>query len=296
MRKMKRFIKSIKKTQIIGVVIALITVILAFLFLKGTDIFYFVLGIAFVIAGLPFFVALVLETNTTREKEEMFLEFSRDLVEGVKSGTPISKGILNLKLKDYGNLTPYVDKLANQISLGIPIKTALDTFARDVDCSVVTSAITIIGESEKAGGQIEDILEAVAKSVAQVQKLKKERRAAIYSLIVQGYIIFMIFIIIMLVMEFKILPIASGLGEGLEGVSTSEVGLGGGLGGILGGETATSEELARPFLWLLIVQGFFAGIVIGKLAEGNIKSGLKHSFALVVLALLINTGAKAFIG
>jgi hypothetical protein len=46
----------------------------------------------------------------------------------------------------------------------------------------------------------------------------------------------------------------------------------------------------------LIVQGFFAGLVIGKLSEGSIKAGVKHSFILVVLAMLINASAKVFFG
>ena len=94
----------------------------------------------------------------------------------------------------------------------------------------------------------------------------------------------------MLVMQFKILPIASGLGEGMES---------GGIAGLNFGEVgaiATTEQLTRPFLWLLVFQGFFVGLVIGKLSEGKLKSGLKHSFILVILAILISTGATAFLG
>lgn len=280
------------KPQIIGIIVALLTTISSFIFLRGSNIYYFILGIALVIAVLPFLVSLILETSAVREKEEMFLEFARNLVENVKAGTPISKSILNVRKKDYGKLNPYINKLANQISLGIPVKNALETFARDINSATVTRAVTIISEAEKAGGKIDDILEAVAKSVAQVDKLRKERRAAMYTLVVQGYIIFMVFIIIMLVMQFKILPIAGGLGEGLgagaEGITGFNLGK--------AGAVATAEQLARPFLWLLITQGFFVGLVIGKLAEGKIKSGLKHSFILVALAILISTGARAFLG
>ncbi len=287
---------KIKKPQIIGIIVALIIIILSFIFLRESDIFYFLLGISFVIAGLPFFISLIVESSASREKEEMFLEFSRNLVESVKAGTPISRSILNIRSKDYGSLSPYIQKLANQISLGIPVKTSLETFARDIKSQTITRAVTIISESEKAGGRIEDVLDSVAKSVAQIEKLRKERSAAMYNLIVQGYIIFLIFIVIMLVMQFKILPIASGLGETLGETQSSEYGVG--FGGLLGmgGEKATPEQLARPFLVLLIVQGFFAGLVIGKLSEGKIKAGLKHSFILILLAVLIGTGAKLFIG
>jgi len=219
----------LNKFQIIGVIVAIIIVILSSIFMFGSDIFYFILGIAFVIAGLPFFLSLVLESRSAEEKEQMFLEFSRNLVESVKAGTPISKSILNIQQKDYGVLNPHVKKLANQISLGIPIKTALETFARDVESKTVTRAVTIIGEFEKAGGRIEEILESVVKSVSQIEKLRKERRAAMYTLVVQGYIIFLIFIVIMLVMQFKVLPIAAELGTGVGDVQASEIGNVGGL-------------------------------------------------------------------
>ncbi|MFA7708056.1 MAG: type II secretion system F family protein [Candidatus Pacearchaeota archaeon] len=283
---------NLNKTKLISLGVASLIGILAILFLKNNDVLYFVLGIVFIIAILPFIISVILETGTEREKEEMFLEFSRDLVENVKAGTPISKSILNIRKKDYGKLTPHVNKLANQISLGIPVQTALETFARDNANNTITRAVTIISEAEKAGGRIDDILEAVVKSVAQVEKLKKERRAAMYTLVVQGYIIFMIFIIITLVMQFKILPIATGLGDTEIGSGLSDLGFGGGSSG----GKVSSDELVKPFIWLLLTQGLFVGLVIGKLSEGKIKSGLKHSFILIAISILVNTGAKLVLG
>ena len=285
----------INKAQIIGMIMAIVIILIDIIFFIGTNLFYFIGGLAFVIGGFPFFLYLIFENNSLREKETMFLEFSRNLVENVRSGTPISKSILNVRKKDFGALNPHVNKLANQIALGIPIQTAFETFGRDLNSQTISRAITIISESEKAGGQIETILDSVVKSVGQIEKLRKERRSAIYNLVVQGYIIFFIFIIIILIMEFKILPIATGLTENLGGVSGSEVvgEIGGVLGG--GGKIATPEQLTRPFLWFIIIQGFFTGLVIGKLAEGRIRPGLKHSFILVVVAILINTGSKVFI-
>jgi flagellar protein FlaJ len=282
---------KINKTHIIGIIVAFIILVLSLIFLRGTDIFYFILGISFVIVMFPFFFFFLIEGGATRQRDVMCVEFASAFVENVKAGPPIIYFILNVRKKDYGKLNPHINKLANQIALGIPVKTSLQTFARDINLPTITRAVTIISEAEKAGGKIDDILEAVAKSVSQVEKLKKERRAAMYTLVVQGYIIFMIFIIIMLVMQFKILPIASGLGGGLgeggEGISGFSIGQQGAI--------ASSEQLSKPFLWLLIFQGFFAGLVIGKLAEGKVISGLKHSFILVALAVLISTGARVFL-
>jgi flagellar protein FlaJ len=296
MKTLKLFGMKITKLEIVGVILSLLIIVMDFIFFGGTDLFYFVLGIAFVIAGFPFFLYLVLETNRMREKDRMFIEFSRNLVESVQAGTPISKSIINVRVKDYGVLNPHVRKLANQISLGIPVKTSLQTFSRDIGSDTISKAINIISESEKAGGEIESILESVVTSVSQIDKLKKERRNAMYGLVVQGYIIFLIFIIIMVVMEFKILPITTGLTTDTGSDEDIQDLAGVGLGGIASGEKASAEELARPFLWLLLIQGFFAGLVIGKLSEGSIKNGLKHSFILMVIGILLNTGIKVFFG
>lgn len=281
--------------HIIGLILALFLLVGSYIVFgkSSPSLFSFLFAIAFIIGGLPFFITIIIETKQAAEKESMFLEFSRSLVESVKAGTPISKSIFNIKNKGYGSLNPHVEKLANQISLGIPLKVSFETFARDIGSKSITRSVNIISEAEKAGGKIDDILDSVVKSVSQVEKLKKERKAAIYNLVVQGYIIFFIFIVIMLVMQYKILPIASQMGEQMGDISGSGIS---GFGGLIGSARATPEQMARPFLWLLIAQGFFAGLVIGKLSEGSMKSGLKHSFILLVISLLIQTGANLFFG
>jgi len=273
---------KLQKSQWIGIITAaliiLISAVLLYLQSPFMDlkIFYFVIGLALIIAGLPFFSNLLLEGKSEREKEQMFLEFARDLVEGVKAGTPISKSILNVKSKDYGSLSVNVVKLANQISIGIPVKDAFEVFAKEVNNNVVSRSIGLIREAERSGGRIELVLESVTSSVAQIEKLKKERKAAIYNLTVQGYIIFLIFIFIMLVMQFKILPMV----EGIANIETI---------GIINAEVGAEEiDFSQAFLYLLLIQGFFSGLTIGLLAEGNIKAGIKHSFALMLTAFLVS--------
>lgn len=281
---------KITKIQLIGIIASLAGILLTLIFLRGEKIFYFTLGICAIIGILPFVATIIIQTEREKDKESMFLEFSRNLVESVKAGTPISKSILNLKGKDYGPLTFHVEKLANQIALGIPVKDALEVFAKDINNKTISRAVILISEAEKAGGEIGNILENVAKSVSQTDRLKKERKASIYTLVVQGYIIFLIFIVIMLIMQFKILPMLTTFQDVR---SDSDVAP---LGGMNLGGGIDAEELARPFLYLLLVQGFFVGLTIGKLAEGSIKSGIKHSFILVCMAWLCSTGASAFYG
>lgn len=280
---------ELNKFHWIGIGISII-VILSSLTLLNTKFFFLVLGIGVIIGISPFVFSVIKEGRDNAEKEEMFLEFARNLVESVKTGTPISKSIVNVRDRSYGVLSDHVKKLANQISMGIPLSKALDIFSNDVNNKTISRAVTLIGQAEKAGGDIGEILEQVAGAVSMTDRLKKERKAAISTLVVQGYIIFVVFMIIILVMQFKILPMVSGI---------ANIGGVGNIGGVTvnaGTGDFDTAAIASSFLYLLLIQGFFSGLTIGKLSEGSVKLGLKHSFALMFLSFLSSAIANVFFG
>ncbi|MBS3077071.1 type II secretion system F family protein [Candidatus Pacearchaeota archaeon] len=288
---------KLKKMHWFGIIAGAIIMALDFAFFYANQqMLFFLMGISLGVVALPFIIGFAVESGKSEKINEMFLEFTRNLAETVSTGTPISKGIINMRKKDFDVLNPHIEKLANQIELGIPVSEAFKTFSKEVDSVVVKRAIGLIKEAEKAGGDIDFILDSTAKSIAEVEKLKKERKSAIYGLVVQGYIIFFIFIGIILVMEFKIIPLTAGAG-GLGGITSAGQDLGiGFFGGGGSGEPINPEQFSASFLYLLIAQGFFIGLVIGKLTEGSLKAGLKHSFIMMIAAFLISTGSKLFIG
>jgi len=275
---------ELKKIEWIGIFIGLIIIGASFIFLQ-TKFFFIIIGTGIIVAVFPFVLNMINENKIANEKEEMFLEFSRNLVESVKAGNPISKSILNVRNKPYGVLSENIKKLANQIYIGIPLNVALQNFSEDTNNKTISRALTLIGQAERAGGDIGEILESVAGAVSLSDKLKKERKSVISTLVVQGYIIFFVFMVIILIMQFKILPMVSGIAE-VGAIGTT------GFGG--GGAGLSQEEISSSFLYLLLVQGFFSGLTIGKLAEGNIKAGVKHSFILMFTSFFVSAGAKLF--
>lgn len=273
---------KLERMHWIGIVAAIVVLVGGAIFFFGDRIFYFMIVISIIVGALPFMISFAISRGEQKEKETRFLEFTRDLVGNVKSGTPISRSVLNLKGRNYGPLTPHVQKLANQISLGIPFSKALRTFAKDSKSKVISRAVNLISEAERAGGHIDTVLESVSGSVNQVEKLRKERMSSVSNLVVQGYIIFLVFIVIMLVLEFQILPMTAGLAE----VDSLDISV----------QQVNPEEFAMPLFVMILVQSAFAGLVIGKVSEGSIKDGIKHAFILLAITLLIKTGASVFIG
>lgn len=282
---------EIKTRHYIGIAAGAFIIIVDFLvfFTSHSRLFQPLIAVGVVIAASQFWLDFLNENNRQKEIEVKFLEFVRALVETVKSGIPIPKSILQVSRADYGALTPYVKKLAYHIEWGMPLRDALKVFANSTENKVILRSMAIVIEAEHSGGNIDEVLRAVSNSVAQIKKIKDERRADTYSQMVQGYFVFFIFIAIMLVMQIYLLP---QLGDIALTVSS-------GLGGLFSGniDTITGTQLeSKPiinfnnlFLGLVLIQGFFAGLMIGKFAEGNAKMGLKHSAVLVIVSYLVIT-------
>ncbi|MBI2109571.1 type II secretion system F family protein [Candidatus Woesearchaeota archaeon] len=172
----------------------------------GERWFYPGIVIAISIGWLQFWMDYTKEIKRQKEIELKFLEFVRNLVENVRSGIPVPKAISQVSTKDYGALNPYIKKLAYQMEWGVPVPEAFVTFAKDTRNDIIKRAVTIIIEAEKSGGDIGDVLVSVAGSLIDIKKMKQERRASVYSQIVQGYIVYFVFIAIMLALQLWLFP------------------------------------------------------------------------------------------
>lgn len=272
--------KMFKPKYIMGILLALAAFALDYYIFFGTRWFYAGVVVSLIIIFIIPWLDFINETKRQKEIELSFLEFSRNLVESVKSGITIPRAVLYISNKEYGSLTPYVKKLSAQIELGIPVRRALQTFADDTKNSVIKRSISIMNEAERSGGDIRDVLDSIVGSVLNVKKLKEERRTSVYSQVVQGYLVFFIFIAIMLLLQLWLFPKLTGISGNLDtGISGANL-------------QASSVNIDRIFFSLIMIQGFFAGIMIGKFSEGTLKQGLIHSFILITIAALIVTTAK----
>jgi archaeal flagellar protein FlaJ len=276
---------KIKIGYIVGICIGLILIAFSFYFLYPIQsrLFRPLLVIGVFLIAAPFLIDTIKENRKNLELEKEFLEFIRAVSDGVKAGIPIPKAICELSDNNFGYLTPQVRKLIHQIEWGIPLRDAFIRFARDTNNKVVRRAMTIIVEAERSGGNVSTILDSVTNSVLQIRKIKEERKSSAFSQQIQGYFVFFIFIAIMSVLQVYLLP-------QLESIGTSALsGMGSSLGGFLGNVASEESSLnfSRIFSYLIVVQGFFAGLLVGKFAEGNLKSGLKHSLIMVILGYMI---------
>lgn len=218
-----------------------------------------------------------------KEIEEQFLIFIKDLSESIKTGMTLPVALNYCSKKNYMALTPYVNDLASQVDWGIPFKKALETFSKKINNVIIKRAVNTIIETYKVGGKISDTLSAVGESLVTISKIKKERSSSIRAQLLTSYLIYFIFIFILIVLQTFLIPALTPM------QAAQEVGIAG-----VTGETVSPEVYTSGFINFIIIQGFFAGLVTGKLSEGSIVAGLKHSVLLIAMGYTMFSFAAQF--
>ncbi len=272
-------------------------------FMSRTPFFIPLLGTALSIMWLPFWIDFFVEGKRQKELESKFPEFVRNLTGAIKSGIPASQAVIHVSSSDYGALSPYIRKLANQLEWGIPFHQAFINFGKETNNTIIKRAIATVIQAERAGGNIEDVLLSITESLVEIKKIKEERRTSIHGQIMQSYIIFIVFLGVIVLIQNLLIPYMSqisaqqgaGIGMAITGLTTS-----------VRIQFSSAGLFARTFLeWLVslhgiflmlsIIQGFFAGIVLGKLSEGDLTSGLKHSLIMGTMAFIIITLSQGLV-
>jgi len=246
--------------------------------LAGNEVIPLLINIVGVmLIALPVFMIVYIEHSKIKEMEDMFPMFLKDLVEGLRGGMSLPIALKNVKDNDYKSLSPLVKKLYAQISWGIPLEDAMINFAKNTKSKLIARIVYSIIESSRFGGNIATIIDSLSKTSLEIERLRAERRLYLNSQLVTGYIIFFVFIGVLIGLQRFLVP-------SLAEQSTKLVPDTGAVVGV--------SFYNKIFRDLLIIEGFFSGLMVGKMTEGSLINGIKHSFIMVVLGLLIFTVAS----
>ncbi len=225
-----------------------------------------------------------------QEIEARFPEFLRDVADAINSGMTLPQAIKHVAKNEYGVLTPLVKKIAVQIDWGMPFEKVFRDFGEKTKNRVIKRAISTIIETHRSGGKIAESLVEITNTLVEITKIRKERLAHVYHQIITGYIIYFVFLGIMIglikfLLPGMLLPAGTSYETGSVGVSQTS-------------PTAKMEidveiffipvrvamSLKDMFFWLTMIEGVFSGLAIGKMAEGTMIAGFKHSLILCSLS------------
>ncbi|HLE47922.1 MAG TPA: type II secretion system F family protein, partial [Candidatus Thermoplasmatota archaeon] len=246
---------------------------------SGAWIDVFALGLLLGLGPYGFYVHR--RGKRIRNLEARFPEFLRDLAASHKSGLTLNASVAISARGEYGELTPEIRKMADQLSWNLSFEEALRLMAERVQTPLVQRTASLIIQAGKSGGNTTDVLLAAARDAREIKTLENERRTnmTLYTIII--YLTFIIFLVIVAVLYKSFVP------EILRaGALARQAGPVGG-GGIV--EVLDLEEYRGFYFLAALVQGLGNGLLAGLMQTGRAIQGLRHSF-LFVLAAYITFG------
>ncbi|MBI5061459.1 MAG: type II secretion system F family protein [Candidatus Aenigmarchaeota archaeon] len=256
-----------KIASVLGIAIGLVIVYFNFVYFYADQELFSIFNMvaALIAVSIPLYIRYM-EYSFVKKMEAMFPMFLRDITENLNAGMTLPQSIRTASQNEYGVLSQYAKEMSAKIDWGVSFEKALNDFAEKSGSTTIKRSVKTIIEAHRSGGAIDIVLEAVVSSVRELEMIKKERSTRIYSQMISGYFIFFLFLGVMIGMAKFLIP------------AFSTEGLGFGTGG--SSEAGFYTQLFRN---MIVLQGVFAGLGIGKMAEGTIIAGLKHAFSMSII-------------
>jgi len=244
--------------------------------------------IPFVLFITPLMYAFYLKNKVVKELEENFRVFLDDLKDLLQGGVTISDALVITSRNDYGPLSVYVKRLAAKVRIGIPFEKAMTVTFANTNSPLIKKIILVINQTLRAGGNFMRVFAVAIDYVDKVEKLKSQRKSRTTSAIINSYLMFYVFVLIIVLMHIFFLPMLTqqmsiNMGQLLEGGFDVT-------GQPIPSETQTSQppiDYKWHFTNLIIIQAIFAGPMIGKISEDSFVAGLKHSAILLLTSLVL---------
>ncbi len=240
------------------------------------------LAIGFMAAIGPYGFYMSAQDKRIKAIEKRLPDFLRDVAEAGRFGMTLAEAMIVAAQGRYGVLTSEIKKMAAQIEWGVPATDALRLFAERVRTPLVQRVVTIIIKASDAGGEVADVLTMVSHDAKEVQLTEDERRISMSTYIAVIYISFAVFLVTIWILGVTFLP---KMQEAAAEINAGDSGL------------AVDSPLPQnipeiifnvqvAFFIAVIVHAVGDGILAGVLDSGKIVNGLRHSFIMLLIAVV----------
>jgi len=199
--------------------------------------------------------------------DEHLPDFFRSIVQAQEVGMTLPQALDEASKRDYGPLTSELKRMMMQMSWGYSFEEALTAFGKHVGTVLVQRILPMVIEASRSGGRVEKVFDPMGKFIQTTIMLERERKTQTRPYIMIIYVALFVFL-------FTIILLFKTFFASAEGVP------------LMSSPTMSPEGMQRIFLHLTLIQGFFGGLVAGKMGEGSISAGLKHSLVMMLLGFV----------
>ncbi|MCK5627687.1 type II secretion system F family protein [Candidatus Bathyarchaeota archaeon] len=203
-------------------------------------------------------------------------EFLRELSEAGRTGVTLTRALDLASKRRYGPLSSELERIVTKLSWGGNFEDSLKKFAERIETKLAKRTSILLTEINRSGGDIKDVLDTISRHIRELQSIEDERRSQLQTYVGIVYIAFFIFIFIDYILLQTFFAKIEALKESLSDV-----------GGLFLMKELSYESIKTIMFHMSIMQGLFGGLIAGKMGEGALGAGLKHSLILITIAFLM---------
>jgi len=225
---------------------------------------------AVIFAITPYSIDITLQKRTTRRKEELYTEFLFKLSEFMRGGLDPIKSVKELSKTDMGILTQNIRNAATSMVYGKSFEDSMKTMAKNLHSELIVRYTNLVVQASYSGGYVADLILKASEDMRSIIGIEREKEGNLSQYVIifyfaQGIIFFIIF-----TLSTSLLPFIDQLGPSSP----------------FGKNELVNLNFARGFFHLIMINAFFGGLIIGKIAEGEARHGLKHSAILMTVGYI----------
>lgn len=237
---------------------------------------------------LPFLVVTVPLTvfyELKRSRETEYIERFADMLNVVSSannmGIPLTDALTIVSRWSAGRFADELRVVRNDIEWNGDVSQALLRFANRLDVPPLSRTTKLIAEGGKATGEVGRILGIAAEDIRNQSRLLAERQRTLNSYVAVVVIGYLVFLMVIALMQTSYLGPISEIGAKQASSGTSVENSPIGFGAI---PVVTYRML---FYHAVLVQAIGCGLLTGMLSANDPMAGLKYSVGLVLLATVV---------
>ena len=262
-------VESVEKkiAWIVSGCLGIIICLTAILLLRDSLLFDEYLLLAVVITVFPPAVLDYVDYRWKRSIDKHLPDLFRSIVQAQKTGMTLPQALEEASKRNYGPLTKELKKMVAQMSWGVSFDEALQSFNKRVDTALVGRTVPLILEAHRSGGKVEKVFEPLEKFVQTTLAFDTERKTQTRPYLAIIYVAFFVFL-------FTIVILFKSFFIDMSDFGATQF------------ELLTPAEARKIFFHMSAIQAFFGGLVAGKMGEGTVGGGLKHSVILLTCGFL----------
>ena len=203
-------------------------------------------------------------------------KFLRYVAETSRAGLTLTRAFEMASQEEYGPLTEELRRMNAQLSWGTPLTEAIQSLSDRLGTRLARRTCALLVDVVETGGGSHEVLETVNRHIGDLQIVDKERMSQIKPYMAIVYIAVTIFLFIDVVL----------LRTFFSQLSSLQIESAAGLPEIVA-QGPDIDAIKRILFHTAIIQSFFGGMIAGKMGEGSLGAGLKHTLILMSLTFLV---------